>query len=299
MTRHLGIDHPLIAVNDLDVAIEQFSRLGFTMAPKSKHPWGTSTCVAIMERSLIELVSIYDETLLDSHPAGEFTFGRFIRDHLAEREGIALTALHSVDADADEARARTRGVACQGTIKFGRDVVRADGEPDRTSTTLKIFADPEMSRLSNFACQQHRPDLIYVPKWSDHANGAERYSQITVMAAPSFHRAIRERLHRLFGEEALFEFTDGFGAETANGSYVVTDRVGVGRRYGQLPTCLEAEESPSPVAVHIYVPNIEQLATLLSSNDVKFRRETSELYVTQASDFGNVFICFSASGMRV
>ncbi|MCY1667400.1 VOC family protein [Rhizobium sp. SL86] len=299
MTGFLGIDHPLIAVRDLDAAVERFRALGFTFAPQSRHPWGTSTCIAIMDRSLIELVSIFDEALLDSYAAGDFRFGRFVHDHLHEREGIALTALNSDAAEADAAQVIERGIACQGTIAFGRDVKRPDGTPDRTSTTLKILASPEMPRLSNFICQQHRPDLIYVPQWSTHRNGAMSYSQLTIMAEKAHQPAVRERLAGLYGEQSLFALEDGFGTRTGRGAYVVTDQHGVERRYGSVPLGLRENAGPSCVAVHIRVRNLTDVAAILTGNEVAASFGPDDIRLLEAVPYGNVFIAFSETGVPV
>lgn len=295
MTDFLGIDHPLIMVRDLNAAIELFKTLGFAMAPQSRHPWGTSTCIAIMDRSLIELVSIYDESLLDEFPAGDFRFGRYVQKQLNEREGISLLALHSANAEKDAIDVISRGVECQGTIKFGRDVKRPDGTPDRTATTLKILATSDLPRLSNFICEQHRPDLIYVPEWSNHANGALSYNQVTIMASEGDQPRVRDRLVGLYGEEALFTLDDGFGARTGNGSFVVTDRAGVEKRYGDLPAELAAETEPSCVAIHIKVSDIARVVAILSASTHEFRLVDGEVRLIGAKKFGNVFVNFTQS----
>lgn len=92
-----GIDHPLMLVRDIQAARAFYARLGFTLTPVGLHPWGTNTSLAVLERSALELMSIYDEMLLDGLAAGPFRFGRHMRDALAEREGISLIALHSAD----------------------------------------------------------------------------------------------------------------------------------------------------------------------------------------------------------
>lgn len=294
MSNFLGIDHPLIAVRNLDQAITRFSALGFTMAPQSRHPWGTSTCISIMQQSLVEIVSIYDETLLDHLPAGDFHFGRHIYRYLQEREGIALTALYSEDAENDAARIEAQGILCQGTIRFGRDVVLPDGKPDRTATTLKILYDADLPRLSNFICQQHRPDLIYVPKWSTHANGASSYAQVTIMADKNDHARIQTRLTGLYGAQAVQHLTDGFAVKTGNGWYVVTDRTGIETRYGALPSALQNEHQPACVAIHLKVPDIAAVTAILRQNEVAHSTEKNLLRISDASLYGNVFINFTA-----
>lgn len=293
MSKFLGIDHPLIAVRDLDLTIARFSALGFTMAPKSRHPWGTSTCISIMQQSLIEIVSIYDKSLLDELPAGDFHFGRHVYHYLQEHEGIALTALYSEDAENDAAKVAAQGIICQGTICFGRDVVLPDGTPDRTATTLKILYDADLPRLSNFICQQHRPDLIYVPKWSNHANGASSYAQLTIMAKQADQPRVKARLTGLYGEQSLQSLADGFAVKTGNGWYVVTDRAGIEKRYGVLPDGLQEETQPTCVAIHIKVPHLDPVTAILKMNNISYTKSYHLLQLNEAGHYGNVFVNFS------
>jgi len=294
--RFLGIDHPLIVVKDIDTMRARYQALGFTMTPVGRHPWGTSTSLAMFDRCLLELMSVYDETLIDVSPAGDFRFGRTIRDHLTEREGISLLALNSDDAVRDVAVVEARGIACQGTIEFGRDVVLPDGRADRTATTLKILHDPGLPRLSNFVCQQHRPDLIYVPKWLEHANGAAGICQVTIMADPADQPRVRRRLAGLYGVDALFPRPTGFGAHTGNGDFVVADRNSVIEAYGTLPSALDSETQPCCVAIHVRAPDIDRLLPFIEAAGAAFVREATSVRLTEPGRYGNVFLVFDEAG---
>lgn len=288
----LGIDHPLILVRDIDAAVRRFGALGFTMTPVGRHPWGTSTALAMFDGCLIELMSLYDESLIDERPVGDFRFGRYIRDHLAEREGISLLALHSEDAEGDEAVLRERGIVCQGTIEFGRDVTLPDGGRDRTATTLKIIQDPALPRLSNFLCHQHRPDLIYVPTWMDHPNGASGIRQVTILAANADQPRVRRRLAGLYGESAIFDLTDGFGARTGNGDFIVGDRQAVEARYGELPAALAGETQPCYVAIHVRVADLDAVEPFLKAAGAAYRRSGDGIALTDAEAYGNTYLAF-------
>lgn len=293
MTKFLGIDHPLILVRDLAAARQRYESIGFTMTPPGKHPWGTSTSVAIMDDCLVELMSIYDEGLLDEKPAGPFRFGRYIQAHLAEREGASLCALHSDDAVADAAQVAERGVVCQGTIDFGRDVVLPDGSKDRTATTLKVLQDDSLPRISNFICHQHRPDLIYIPKWRQHANGASGYTQVSILAAAADQPAVRRRLEGLYGPQAVSDIPGGFAARTGQGSFAIYDRAEFERRYAPLPAELAQAATPIYAALHIKVDNLSTVERILRAADVAFRREEHRILLTDATAFGNVFLNFT------
>lgn len=293
MTKFLGIDHPLILVRDLAAARQRYEAIGFTMTPPGKHPWGTSTSVAILDDCLVEIMSIYDESLLDEKPAGGFKFGRYIHEHLQEHEGASICALHSDNAVEDVAEVTGRGIASQGTIDFGRDVVLPDGSKDRTSTTLKVLQDDALPRISNFICQQHRPDLIYIPKWRQHANGASGYTQVSILAARDHQPAVRARLLGLYGASAVTDIPGGFAAATGQGSFAVYDHSEFERRYAPLPEQLAAETTPTYAALHIKVDSLSTVERILASADVAFRREDHRILLTDAAAFGNMFLNFT------
>jgi len=96
-----GVDHPLLATHDIQQLRNTLIKLGFNMTAVGKHPWGTSTSLAMFDGCLLEIMGMYDDSLIDEVPAGEFRFGRHIYEHLQQREGVALTALHSTDSVKD------------------------------------------------------------------------------------------------------------------------------------------------------------------------------------------------------
>ena len=175
MNASFGIDHPLLATNDIAGLRNRLSALGFNMTSIGKHPWGTSTSLAMFDGCLLEIMGIADNTLLDEKPAGEFRFGRHVYEHLQIREGVALSALHSTDSLADAQHAQNAGFVVAGHLEFGRDVELPDGTSDRTKTTLALLPDASFPRLSFFLCQQHRPDLIYVPPMAGASKHGYRY----------------------------------------------------------------------------------------------------------------------------
>ncbi len=235
-------------------------------------------------------MGVYDEALIDEKALDGFSFGRVVRDDLKAREGISLCALHSDDAQGDVAILAARGVACQGTIAFGRDVVLPDGRPDRTATTLKILASDDLPRLSNFACQQHRRDLVEVPAWMDHPNGCTGYAGVAILAERDDWPRVRARLAALYGEAALFETDDGFGAQTDNGDFTVLDRAAATERYGPIPTEIAGDARPCYLAMEIAAPDLDRVRPFLEGE--ASRDEGARIVLTDATRFGNVFLAF-------
>lgn len=285
----LGIDHPIMVVHDIETARAHYAALGFRMTNVGRHPWGTSTALAMFRRSSLELMGLYDEGLIDEYPAGDFRFGRFIKDRLAEREGVALLALHSTDALHSEAWAIERGVACQGTIEFGRDVTLPDGRHDRTATTLKIFHDAVRPRLTNFACQQHRPELIYVPEWLEHPNSAFGIREVTIVTSDEDRVPTLDRLRALFGDDAIY----GDTVSTANGSYRLCDHQAFQDRFGECPQGVTVRDGPAIGAIEVRVRDIGLLRSFIDGSGHGYRMAGNALQLAKAAPFGNVFLRFA------
>ena len=293
MNAAFGIDHPLIAVNDIEALRERMIALGFNMTAIGKHPWGTSTSLAMFDGCLIELMGIYDERLLDEHPAGGFRFGRHVYDYLQKREGIALTALHSTDAKVDAKRAEESGFMVSGHLEFGRDVTLPDGRTGRTKTTLALMPDTRWPRLSYFLCQQHRPDLIYVPEWLEHPNTVFGICGITVLADEEDHTTLIEKFECLYGSAE--EREGGFDIGTANGLIRVRTKQAVEKDFAALPHAITASNEPCIVALDLRYRNADQLGRWIKNSGLDHEQIGDRFTLTSLVEMGNVFLRFSRS----
>ncbi len=58
MNAPFGIDHPLFAAHDIEGFRQRLIALGFNMTAIGKHPWGTSTSLAMFNGCLLEIMGI-------------------------------------------------------------------------------------------------------------------------------------------------------------------------------------------------------------------------------------------------
>lgn len=288
MTGPFGIDHPLIAVRDIAALRNRLISLGFTMTPVGRHPWGTSTSLAMFQGCLIEIMGIYDDSLLQENPAGDFHFGAHVHRHLQAREGVALTALHSTDAQADAARAERAGFSVAGHLEFGRDVTLPDGRQGRTRTTLALLPNRTFPRLSFFLCQQHRPDLIYVPDWLDHPNTAQGIAGVTIRAEEGDHAALRALFAPLYGRPR--DLPGGFVFDTANGTIAVQTGAMVAEVFGPLPPDLIAQTEPGIVAMDIRVGDVARAMAWIGQSGLACRSNGQSATLIDAASMGNMFL---------
>ncbi|MEP3784336.1 MULTISPECIES: VOC family protein [Paracoccaceae] len=290
MNASFGIDHPLLATHDIEGLRDRLISLGLNMTAIGRHPWGTSTSLAMFDGCLLEIMGIYDETLIDEVPAGEFRFGRHVFEHLQQREGVALSALHSTDSVKDAATAQDAGFTVAGHLEFGRNVTLPDGRADRTKTTLALMPDLDFPRLSFFLCQQHRPELIYVPEWLEHPNTASGIKGVTILANVAEQETLKTKLRGLYGD--VSPLSGGFFVHTANGQISVQTLDAIEAEFGTLPSDITDSKTPSIVAMDLGYHDANTFETWVKKSDLRLKTTASGLFATQPEDTANVILRF-------
>lgn len=285
----LAIDHPLVLVHDIEATAARYRTLGFNTAPIGQHPWGTSTCLITFERSALELMSVYDETLLDGHAVGTFRFGRHMAEALAEREGVALVALYSEDAPGDRARVEARGLQAHGRVDFRRKVKLPGRDWDEAVVTLEILLDPALPRASNFLCQQHRPELVWVPEWLRHPNGALGFAGITY--ATREPGPLLARLRALFGDASVRPTSIGHAAETGRGVISVV-RPGVWAKQIGVAAEPEVGSETACIGIDIRVGDLGAVGMTLRHAGIGGTLHRGGIAVADFGAYGNVLLRF-------
>ena len=182
------IDHLVLAVRDLDAAAARYEALGFQVGARNRHPWGTENRIVQFQSSFLELITVGDAGLIEEHRPGHFSFGAFVRDYLARREGLAMLVLDSDDARADATMFAKRGIGAFEPFFFERKGRRPDGSETHVAFTLAFAVDPAVPEASFFVCQQHYPDAFWNPAFQQHPNGAVNVSSVMVEATdPADH----------------------------------------------------------------------------------------------------------------
>jgi len=260
--RRLGIDHPLVSVRDHAAALANYRRLGFAPSPISYHPWGTVTSLMMFPSNFIELIGVADPVKFGTGAVNGFCFGRRLGEFLAREQGVSLVALHSTDCDGDHADLVARGLASQGRIDFRRAMRLPDGSPGEAVVSLGLFLDDELPDVSNFICHQHRPELIWVPGWQQHPNGALGIDALTYVAAEPERLAARWR--RLYGEAAVGRNGDSLQVDTGCGLLRALTPEQAAAEYGAVGLPQAHAERPHAIAIRVAVASLARVREVLA-----------------------------------
>jgi catechol 2,3-dioxygenase-like lactoylglutathione lyase family enzyme len=170
-------DHAVIAVRDLEAAIQQYQKLGFEVRPGGKHT-GRGTYNAIIRFGLdyLELISIYDKQELSARELSGSTLADFLERNEGGLVGYALAA-QGIQQEAE--RLEQAGVEAEGPFAMQRQ--RPDGRV--LSWRLLVPGGTPWRRPWPFVIQWDAPDEQRLT-WEQpghHPNGATGVAGVRVL----------------------------------------------------------------------------------------------------------------------
>jgi catechol 2,3-dioxygenase-like lactoylglutathione lyase family enzyme len=170
-------DHAVIAVADLDRAIEAYSALGFEVFPGGRHEHrGThNALIRFGGADYVELLGVYDpQRAIESGLNGR-ALAEFVRD----REGGLVGHCYATD-DIEEETERTRKAGLEMVGPFEMRRVRPDGRA--LTWRLVVPQDIPWRRRWPFFIEWNDPDEVRlaVEGVGDHANRARSVSGVAV-----------------------------------------------------------------------------------------------------------------------
>jgi catechol 2,3-dioxygenase-like lactoylglutathione lyase family enzyme len=180
-------DHAVIAVADLERAIEAYSALGFDVSPGGRHEHrGThNALIRFGGADYVELLGVYDpERALQSGLNGR-TLAEFVR----ERQGGLVGHCYATDdIEAEAERTREAGLEMVGPFEMRRE------RPDGRALTWRLLVPEDIPwrRRWPFFIEWDTPDQerLAVEGVGDHPNGARSVSGVAV-AVKDLEEAVR------------------------------------------------------------------------------------------------------------
>jgi catechol 2,3-dioxygenase-like lactoylglutathione lyase family enzyme len=167
------IDHLVLAVRDLDAARATYQRMGFTLTPVARHPFGTKNSLVQLQGGFLELLAVDDPALIAEPGEGAYSFAAFNRDYLAEREGLSMLVLRSDEPAGDRAAFDAGGLPVYDPFGFERIARGPDGVDRKVAFALTFTSDARVRGAAGFfTCQNRFPENFWRAEFQRHANGA-------------------------------------------------------------------------------------------------------------------------------
>jgi catechol 2,3-dioxygenase-like lactoylglutathione lyase family enzyme len=167
----IGVDHILIAVENVEKAAEVYRRLGFQVVPGGEHPrMGTyNALVPLEDGSYLELIGVKDRAKAEQFPNS----GQVVR--ALERENrLATFALDTNDLPSDIKMLRERGLQIGAPVEGER--MRPDGK--KVAWRSAHFQDPNLP----FLIEDITPHHVRVPMPSEGLGQGAWLAEVLVRA---------------------------------------------------------------------------------------------------------------------
>ena len=285
MTAGGELDHVGIAANSLEDLAGMYRRLGFTLAPYSRHtgpsadgtrkPIGTANHCVMLRDGYLELIAIVEPGLFAFH----------LEEDLQRYEGIHIIAFGTPDPEGTAARLRREGFPAE-TYALSRMVDTSAGPQEARFTNLPLPRGT-FPEANVFYLRHETREVLWEPHLIRHENQAVSLNEVVI--AVSDLADAGQRFERFLGVEP-----------TTQGSALIF-RLSRGRVVLVLPEQLgdvlpgvTAATTPFVASITLGSADMEATRRLLVERGVATVEAGPKLMVDRLAA-GGVTLCFEAA----
>ncbi len=178
-----ALDHLVLAYRDLDAAADRYRAEGFLVSARNRHPWGTANRVVQFDGAYLELIGLGPDYQRPAPDDPVAPFAGYVADYLGEREGLAMVALRSGDAEADARTFAAAGWSRSPLFRFARKGLR-HGREVELAFSLAFMGAEAFDAPRWFVCQHHHPKNFWDASAQAHPNGAVGIGEVGAAADP-------------------------------------------------------------------------------------------------------------------
>ncbi len=279
------VDHLVLPTADLDIAGTRLDKLGFTVAPVGKHPFGTeNVCVFFGDGSFLEFLAIGQREICEEEARAGNVF--VARDQAYRfrngSDGFSALVMGSLDAEADHRAFVKCGISAGSVLNFSRPFLTPDGRHDMAGFRLAFAADLRAPDAFFFTCQRVNIPKVDRTALQTHPNGAVSLREIVLSEVnpTDFQYLLQEVLNQRDVNAHSF----GMDLQAANANISVLTPQGLRSFFG-----IETSETERGLRLHAFVlavPDLAAVESRLTHNDIPFEKSGSRLIVHKAPGQG-------------
>jgi hypothetical protein len=289
LPRPRPLDHLVLPTLDLAACQERHERLGFIVAPKGVHPFGTeNACVYLADGTFLEPLAIGQRETAEAETlAGNVFTARDAAFRFRKgQEGFSAIVVGSNDAAGDHKQFESAGVSAGKILDFGREFVTPDGAKARMDFRLAFVADLRSPDSFFFTCQRINVPKADRSKLTGHENGAVSVKTV-VMSEPN-PTDFQYLLQTVANEREVEAHSFGMDVKLPNATLSVLTHAGLKAFYD-----LDTHGERRGILMRGIVFGVSDLARtryLLKSRAVEFVERGKKLIVKPQTGQGAAYI---------
>jgi hypothetical protein len=284
----LAIDHLVLPVTDIALARERLGKLGFTVAPDARHPFGTeNACVFFADRSYLEPLGVasVEESDRTARDGNVFTARDQAFRFRCGSEGLSAIAFSAADAKHEHARFVKGGISAGSVLQFERPVKMPDGTESIAGFRLAFAGDLRAPDFFLFAVERVNPLPADRSALEAHVNGVTGIAEI-VLAAPE-PSAFGEFVRGVARADAADETGFGVRVPLANTKISLMNPAGL-EAYFDLATP-DTDRGLRGRAILFHAGDLAVTEAHLAANGVTYTRKGNRILVKPAPGQGVLF----------
>lgn len=281
------LDHLVLPTRTLATAKSRMEALGFTVAPRGIHPFGTENCcVYFSGDTFLEPLAVADSDATAKATSEGNVFvarDRAFRDNVGE-EGLSAIVFGTADADADHARYIAAGISAGDRLDFSRPFIDSAGNSDIASFRLAFAAAKGTADSFLFVCERVNAPKVGRAALQRHANGVRRIAGVVAL---SVEPTAQHDLLRIAAGAADERPSPQATLVLPNAEVIVLDPAGFSERFG---VSADAPSALRFAAVIFGVSDVARLAQLLATGGIAHHLSGDGVVVPPAPGQGVTFV---------
>jgi hypothetical protein len=261
-----GIDHVVIAVDDLDHAANTYRRLGFILSPRALHSatMGTANHTIMLEHDYFELLAVVAPTERNQR----------WREVLAYGQGLVGIAAATPDASAVRDAWRSAGFAPGEVVGFARQVERPGGATAEARFETVSLPKDNLAGPSLFACAQLTREAVWLPELMVHPNSAVALRKVTVSVPDP--RPTSAAWQRAFPGSSVTEIAGGMRIRVPNHRIDLLEPKAAAQLY---PRAFIERGTARSIALELAVSSLDACLAAVASGGIPFQTERAGVVI--------------------
>lgn len=183
MDKPRSIDHLVLPTADLEAARARLVSLGFTVAPRAQHPFGTANaCVFFADGTYLEPLGIAQRELCEHAAVDGNVFVMRDQAYRFRRgdEGFSALVMGTDNAGEDRRQFVRAGISAGLNLEFSRPFETPDGARAMAGFELAFAADLRAPDVFFFTCERKNPPAVDRTELEAHENGVTGIRQVVL-----------------------------------------------------------------------------------------------------------------------
>ncbi len=211
------LDHLVLPVTSLLLARDRLSRLGFTVAPTARHPFGTqNACVFFSDKTYLEPLDVASQGECEE---AALAGNQFVARDQAFRfrhgpEGFSAIVMGSNDAEKDHTGFGKNAISAGDMLQFSRPMRLPDGSEITATFKLAFAADLRSPDFHAITCQRINVPPADRSVLESHANGVIGIKDV-ILSEPN-PEDFRFFVSEIVGSDDTLVDANGVAVKTGN-----------------------------------------------------------------------------------